>query len=113
MSEYKSAVELHAAIAKKAYADPEFMKRLEESPKEVLEEELGEKLPDKTVVKLHKNSIDEIYIPLPITSDQLKESDLEGVSGGIGPIAIAGIGLSVFAIYLKEGKRVADFARHD
>ncbi len=78
----KTYEEVVGTIAEKAEADPEYKKRLETNPREVLAEELGADLPEKLKVHFLQQSPDELHIVIPANSSDLTDDELEMVSGG-------------------------------
>ena len=78
-------------IILKAWKDPEYKKRLLESPKEVLQEELQKirpelKLPDNFHVFVHEETTSAVHITLPVNpgefGDVSGEEWLENAAGG-------------------------------
>ena len=79
-------------IARKAWSDPDFKKRLLDNPRAVISEELsnikeGVSIPEDVDVKVVEEKPDEIYMVLPVNPEQvtgkaLSEEDLERIAGG-------------------------------
>lgn len=76
--------QFEAEIIKKAWKDPEYKKRLLESPKEVLEEELGKivegvRFPENFEVSVHEETPYSIHLVLPVNPADYA-GDEEGVA---------------------------------
>ena len=88
--------EFEERIIAQAWKDPEYKKRLLDSPREVLEEELKSinpeaKLPDNIKVFVHEEKLDAVHISLPVNPADLAETGeewLEDVSGGFIAVSI-------------------------
>lgn len=74
--------ELEQRIIEKAMKDKAFRNKLTDSPKEVIEKELGGKLPGNLNVHLNKEGPNDIHITLPHKKEELSQEELSGVSGG-------------------------------
>ena len=71
------------SVVEKAQADPLFREKLKYDPKEVLETEAGEAIPEWFRIEIVDQNDVDIVITLPkIESDELSDADLEQVAGG-------------------------------
>ena len=96
-----------AEIIAKAWKDPEYKKRLLESPKEVLQEELRKvrpelTLPDDFKVFVHEEAPKAVHMVLPVNpaehGDVSEEDWLDNVAGGfISVVAVAGVAVTAVA----------------
>ena len=88
-----------AGIILKAWKDPEYRKRLIESPKQVVQEELekirpGVKLPDNLQIYLHQETPNIVHMSLPVNPAEYGEVSgdewMDDVSGGVfGKVVVA------------------------
>lgn len=77
--------EIEASIIAKALADPEYLAALRADPRRALGEELGIDLPAFVDVTVLEDSLTHVHLVLPAAPvDQLSDSDLELVAGGVG-----------------------------
>ncbi|BAF60467.1 biopolymer transport protein [Pelotomaculum thermopropionicum SI] len=78
--------EFEEQIIKKAQSDKEFKQDLVNNPKEALGK-LGVRIPEEVEVKVVEESPRVFYLVLPVNPDELTDSQLDGVAGGICFIA--------------------------
>ncbi|MBD2207952.1 NHLP leader peptide family natural product precursor [Calothrix sp. FACHB-1219] len=87
-SEALNPQQIQERVIAKAMEDSLYKQRLLNDTKAVLEEELGEKLPEDLTVQILQQSPKNLYLLLPIDIDELvrdgilSESELESVAGG-------------------------------
>ena len=79
--------QLEQALIEKAMNDEAFRKELIANPKEIIEKEIGMKLPEAFNVKVLEEDAQSFYLVLPNkvepgTEDELSEEELNMVSGG-------------------------------
>lgn len=93
----QTRAEFEAKIVAKAWADPEYKKRLLTSPKEVLREELAAinpdvKLPESLEVYVHEETPNALHITLPVNPDDYRTSTgeewMDQVAGGGGVVVV-------------------------
>jgi len=93
-----------AEIILKAWKDPEYKKRLLESPKEVLQEELRKirpdaKLPENFQVFVHEETPNAVHMTLPVNPAEhdvaSSEEWMENASGGCIGVVVGFVGLVV------------------
>lgn len=81
---------VYVEIQKRALVDADFRKKIMDNPKEVIEEMLGEKLPDDCKIKVIEN--DPAYtatLVLPdLISDEFSADELDLASGGVSVLLI-------------------------
>jgi len=71
------------SIVEKAQEDAAFREKLKSSPKEALEAEAGEMIPEFIRIAIVDQNETDIVITLPkVQSDELSDADLEQVAGG-------------------------------
>ena len=84
--------QFEAGIVLKAWKDPEYRKRLIESPKQVVQEELekirpGVKLPDNLQIYLHQETPNIVHMTLPVNPVDYGELSgdawMDDVTGGL------------------------------
>lgn len=74
-----------ARVLERAGKDSAFKQRLQSSPRAVLEEATGEKLPEHIKVRLHEPAADRLRLLVrvpPQTDGELSDAELESVAGG-------------------------------
>jgi len=70
-------------VLKKAQEDVAFREKLKQCPKQILEEEGGEAIPEPIRLMIVDQNDTDFVITLPKThGDELSDMDLEGVAGG-------------------------------
>ena len=73
------------SVVEKAQEDAAFREKLKSSPKEALEAEAGEMIPEFIRIAIVDQNDADIVITLPkVQSDELSDADLEQVAGGKG-----------------------------
>ena len=88
--------EMERRIVQRSIEDEAFRQRLLEDPKAAVEQELGTRLPEEVRVVALEESADTIYLVLPSTpmngreSVELSDPDLESVAGGGLPYQVTG-----------------------
>jgi hypothetical protein len=70
-------------VQERAATDPAFRSELKANPRAALESELGLEIPEQISVQVHEESLSEIHLVLPPSEEELSDSDLEMVSGGV------------------------------
>ena len=71
------------SVVEKAQEDAAFREKLKSSPKEALEAEAGEMIPEFIRIAVVDQNDADIVITLPkVQSDELSDADLEQVAGG-------------------------------
>jgi hypothetical protein len=80
--EMPSRVEAERRLRERADADPAFRADLIADPKAAIESEFGVPVPDGVNVQVHEESLSELHLVLPVSSDDLSDAELEAVSGG-------------------------------
>lgn len=75
--------EVEAIIAERAAADPQFREALIADPRAVVSELVGFTIPDSVQVILHEESLTQIHLNIP-ASTELSDEDLELIAGGGG-----------------------------
>jgi hypothetical protein len=93
----KTRQELEAMLVAKAWEDEAFKEKFLSNPKEVLEQEVGHKLPENVKVTVIEETVDNFYIVLPkkpneseMDNVELDEEMLDQVAGGYGPWMVYG-----------------------
>jgi hypothetical protein len=77
--------ELEEVIIKQANSNPKYRELLLSNPKELLERQIGQKLPEGMTVEVVQETANKVFIRLPHVvqeGDELKDEDLEQVAGG-------------------------------
>ena len=74
--------EVEAILAERIAAEPAFREALLADPRGVVSELVGFDIPDTVQVVLHEESLTQIHLTIP-SSDNLADSDLELVAGGV------------------------------
>ena len=74
--------EVEAVLAERIAADPAFRDALLADPRGVISGIVGFDIPDTVQVVLHEESLTQIHLTIP-SSDNLADSDLELVAGGV------------------------------
>lgn len=72
-------------LVAKAWTDEGFRQQLISNPKTMVEQELGEKLPEDINVEIIQEPLKTLYIVLPTkpeTVDELDDKELEAIAGG-------------------------------
>ena len=75
--------DVEALIAERIAADPTFREALIADPRGVVSELVGFDIPDMVQVVLHEESLTQIHLTIPATSE-ITDEDLELVAGGGG-----------------------------
>lgn len=81
----ESRKDLEQKIIERAMKDEAFRNKITGSPKEAIEKEMGVKLPENLNIHVSEEGPNDIYISLPVISDELSEEQLSGVAGGWNP----------------------------
>lgn len=83
--------ELYLSIQKKAMTDEEYRKELLEHTDEVIEKEIGTKLPEGMKFKVIENDpeYNATFVLPDMLSEELEDEDLEQVAGGFSVIIVA------------------------
>ena len=79
----KTRTELEAELIARVAGDDAFRARLLENPKEAIRDAAGIDIPQDFTVQVHEENSTTVHLVLP-PSDQLTESDLSAVAGGLG-----------------------------
>jgi hypothetical protein len=82
--------QMEAALIRKCSEEPEFRAKILADPKGMLEEALGQKLPQTVSVFVHEEDMHNIHFSIPPTHEilqkELSDEQLEQVAGGTDPI---------------------------
>jgi hypothetical protein len=70
-------------VQERAASDQAFRSELKANPRAALEAELGMEIPEQISVQVHEESFSEMHLVLPPSEEELSDSDLEMVSGGV------------------------------
>jgi hypothetical protein len=81
--EMLSRAEAEQRIRERAASDPDFRTQLRSDPRLALASELGFEIPGGVTVHVHEETVYEVHLALPPTSEDLSDADLELVSGGL------------------------------
>jgi hypothetical protein len=92
-ADFISREEVEAMVLAKAVEDPAFATRLKADPKAALSEMFETQLPANLNIHVFQETPTDLMIRLPIAgSDEISETELEGVAGGAcSPLYIKGI----------------------
>jgi hypothetical protein len=92
-ADFMGREEVEAMVLAKVVEDPAFAARLKADPKAALSEMFQTKLPANLNIHVFQETPTDLMIRLPIaSSDELSETELEGVAGGAcSPLYIKGI----------------------
>lgn len=82
-SAFKRA-ELEAQLAEEIAADPQFVDRLIEDPREVLAEILGVDIPEMVNITIHQESLTDVHLTIP--ARELTGDALDAVAGGMDDV---------------------------
>jgi hypothetical protein len=84
--------QMEAALIRKCSEEPEFRAKVLANPKGMLEEALGQKLPENISVFIHEEDLHTLHFAVPPTREALKkeltDEQLEQIAGGTDPFAI-------------------------
>ena len=94
--------ELFMKVQKQAVVDEEYRKALLENPNELIEKELGEKLPDGFKINVIENdpAYAATFVLPDLMGDELEDEDLEQVAGGlsiVGGVSACAAAISISA----------------
>ncbi len=80
---------LESKLIEKAWKDEGFKNELVNNTKKVIEREIGKKIPEGLSITVLEETTNEVYLVLPKNpagaGDELDESALDAVSGGVVP----------------------------
>ena len=83
-AEFASREDIEAMVLAKVVEDPAFATRLKADAKAALAEMFETKLPDTMNVQVFQETPSDLMIRLPIVAtDEISETELEGVAGGL------------------------------
>jgi hypothetical protein len=90
-----SRVEWERSLIQRSLEDEEFRQRLLDDPKEIMEQELGGRLPEGVEVRAVEETADTIYLVLPSASPlgqggELSDQELDAVAGGTQGVDFTG-----------------------
>jgi hypothetical protein len=77
--------DIETRLIEKCWKDPEFKKQVVANPKAMLEQHLGQKLPEQMKIFIHEEDASQIHFsipPAPRNVTELSDADLEKVAGG-------------------------------
>jgi len=104
---------MEAALIRKCSEEPEFRAEVLADPKRMLEEALGQKLPEKVSVFIHEEDLHTLHFSVPPSREslqaELSDEQLEQVAGGtelIGLTALAIVTLSALTSAAVSGMSV-------
>ena len=66
MSEQTIRQQLEVHLMHRAHADPDFRERLLQSPKSVIETEIGLKFPEALSIQVHEEKLNQLHVVLPV-----------------------------------------------
>lgn len=75
---------LEQQIIEKAWADEKFRTELIASPNKVIEQFLGQALPQSLHIKIIEETSDRLYLVIPVNPEQLPDAVLDLVAAGAG-----------------------------
>jgi hypothetical protein len=79
-------LQMEAALIRKCSEDPDFRAKVLENPKGMLEEALGQKLPENVSIFVHQEDLRTLHFSIPpLRSDlekELTDEQLEQIAGG-------------------------------
>ena len=81
----KTRKDFEVELVAKAWNDEKFREQLISNPKRIVEQELGEELPEDINVEIIQEPLNTLYIVMPTKpeiSEELGEEELENVAGG-------------------------------
>ena len=82
----KTRKDFEVELVGKAWNDEKFREQLISNPKEVIEQEFGQELPEEMNVEIIQEPLNALYIVLPAKpendSDELDDEELEDIAGG-------------------------------
>ncbi len=84
--------DLETALIEKCWKDPAFKKAVVNNPKGMLEEHMGQKLPDRLKIFVHEEDANTLHFsipPAPANISELSDDDLEKVAGGTDVVVAA------------------------
>jgi hypothetical protein len=78
--------QMEAALIRKCSEEPEFRAKVLANPRGILEEALGQKLPEQLSIFIHEEDLHNIHFSIPPTKEglqnELSDEQLEQVAGG-------------------------------
>jgi hypothetical protein len=77
--------DIETQLIEKCWKDPEFKKQVVANPKAMLEQHLGQKLPEQVKIFIYEEDASHIHFsipPTPLNVTELSDAELEKVAGG-------------------------------
>lgn len=84
-TQINSRQDIETRLIEKCWKDPDFKKQVIANPKAMLEQHLGQKLPDQLKIFIYEEDASHIHFsipPAPLNVTELADADLERVAGG-------------------------------
>jgi hypothetical protein len=98
-------LQMEAALIRKCSEDPDFRSKVLENPKGMLEQALGQKLPENLSIFVHQENLNTLHFSIPPAraslEQELSDEQLEQIAGGTGTevmlatILVATLGASI------------------
>lgn len=77
--------QLEQKLIEKAWTDEKFRSELIATPKEVIERLIGQGLPQNLKIEVVEETADTLYLRIPVSPDELSDTELDLVAGGAPP----------------------------
>lgn len=91
--------QMEAALIQKCNEQPEFRAKILADPKGMLQEALGQKLPEEIKIFIHEEDLHNIHFSIPPTREslekELSDEQLEQIAGGTEILTTVGITLAL------------------